>query len=167
MNNLVEQASQWLQSEACRSGNILERTIAVIACFRKYVVEEKTEICDNTGLSLSTIMGRIDQTESTIRQILSAFLRGNQQDALQKTHKMMQTMKFAVLSPGFPMYKCRENAKLFHFTKDYPMTNVILWAIRDTAYLGCRACTWVAHRIFAGRNWAERISVQQTTVATH
>ena len=43
MNNLVEQASQWLQSEACRSGNILERTIAVIACFRKYVVEEKTE----------------------------------------------------------------------------------------------------------------------------
>ena len=27
-------------------------------------------------------------------------------------------MKFAVLSPGFPMYKCRENAKLFHFTKD-------------------------------------------------
>ena len=118
MNNLVEQASQWLQSEACSSSNILERTIAVIACFRKYVVEEKTEICDNTGLSLSTIMGRIDQTESTIRQILSAFLRGNQQDALQKTHKMMQTMKFAVLSPGFPMYKCRENAKLFHFTKD-------------------------------------------------
>lgn len=118
MKNLVEQASQWLQSEACRSGNILERTIAVVACFRKYVVEEKTEICDNTGLSLSTIMGKIDQTESTIRQILSAFLRGNQQDALQKTHKMMQAMKFAVLSPGFPMYKCRENAKLFHFTKD-------------------------------------------------
>ena len=111
MNNLVKQASQWLQSEACRSGNILERTIAVVACFRKYVVEEKTEICDNTGLSLSTIMGRIDQTESTIR-------RGNQQDALQKTHKMMQAMKFAVLSSGFPMYKCRENAKLFHFTKD-------------------------------------------------
>ena len=77
MNNLVKQASQWLQSEACRSGNILERTIAVVACFRKYVVEEKMEICDNTGLSLSTIMGRIDQTESTIRQILSAFLRGN------------------------------------------------------------------------------------------
>ena len=118
MKNLVEQASQWLQSEACRSGNILERTIAVVACFRKYVVEEKTEICDNTGLSLSTIMGRIDQTESTIRQVLSAFLRGNQQNALQKTHKMMQAMKFAVLSPEFPMYKCRENAKLFHFTKD-------------------------------------------------
>ena len=56
MKNLVEQASQWLQSETCRSGNILERTIAVVACFRKYVVEEKTEICDNTGLSLSTIM---------------------------------------------------------------------------------------------------------------
>lgn len=118
MKNLVEQAATWLQSEACRSGNILERTNAVIVSFKKYVSDEKKEICDNTGLTLSTIMGKIDQTESTIRQILSAFLRGNQQDALQKTHKMMQSMKFATLSPGFPMYKCRENSKLFHFTKD-------------------------------------------------
>ena len=118
MKNLVEQAATWLQSEACRSGNILERTNAVIVSFKKYVSDEKKEICDNTGLTLSTIMGKIDQTESTIRQILSAFLRGTQQDALQKTHKMMQSMKFATLSPGFPMYKCRENSKLFHFTKD-------------------------------------------------
>ena len=77
MKNLVEQSATWLQSEACRSGNILERTNAVIVSFKKYVSDEKKEICDNTGLTLSTIMGKIDQTESTIRQILSAFLRGN------------------------------------------------------------------------------------------
>ena len=48
----------------------------------------------------------------------SGRIRGNQQDSLQKTHKMMQSMKFDKLNPGVPMYKCRENCKLFHYTKD-------------------------------------------------
>lgn len=118
MRNLVEQASNWLQSEACRSGSIVERTNAVVLAFRSYILEEKQEVCNNTGLPLSLIMDKIDTTDKLIRQILSAFLRGNQQDALQKTHKMMQSMKFDKMSPGVPMYKCRENSKLFHFLKD-------------------------------------------------
>lgn len=118
MKNLVEQAAAWLQSDVCRSGNIIERTNAVVSAFRSYILAEKVEICNNTGLTLSSIMGKIDTTEKTIRQILFAFLRGNQQDALQKTHKMMQSMRFDKLSPGFPMYKCRDNNKLFHYTKD-------------------------------------------------
>lgn len=118
MKNLVEQASNWLQSEACRLGSIVERTNAVVSAFRSYILEEKQEICDNTGLSLPLIMNKIDTTDRVIRQILAAFLRGNQQDALQKTHKMMQSMKFDKMSPGVPMYKCRENSKLFHFSKN-------------------------------------------------
>lgn len=118
MRNLVEQASNWLQSEACRSGSIVERTNAVVLAFRSYILEEKQEVCNNTGLPLPLIMDKIDTTDKLIRQILSAFLRGNQQDALQKTHKMMQSMKFDKMSPGVPMYKCRENSKLFHFSKD-------------------------------------------------
>lgn len=118
MNNLVEQAAEWLQSEACRSGNIIERTSAVISFFRSYIVGEKAEISANIGLSLAVTIKKIDETEKTIRQILAAFLRGNQQDALVKTHKMMQSMKFDILHPGVPMYKCRENSKLFHFSKD-------------------------------------------------
>ena len=118
MKNLVEQAAVWLQSEKCRSGNIIVRTNAVVTAFRSYIMEEKEEVCNNTGLTISSIMGKIDTTEKTIRQILSAFLRGNQQDALQKTHKMMQSMKFDKLNHGDPMYKCRENSKLFHYTKD-------------------------------------------------
>ena len=46
MKNLVEQAATWLQSEACRSGNILERTNAVIVSFKKYVSDEKKEISE-------------------------------------------------------------------------------------------------------------------------
>lgn len=118
MKNLIEQASNWLQSEKCRSGDIVVRTNAVVSAFRSYIIEEKQEICDKTGLSLSSILKEIESTNKTIRQILSAFLRGNQQDALQKTHKMMKSMKFDKMSPGIPMYKCRENSKLFHFTKD-------------------------------------------------
>ena len=118
MKNLVEQASNWLQSKACRSGSIIMRTNAVVSAFRLYILEEKQEVCDKTGLSLSSIMDIIDTTDKAIRQILSAFLRGNQQDALQKTHKMMQSMKFDKMSPGIPMYKCRENSRLFHFSKD-------------------------------------------------
>ena len=118
MKNLVEQASNWLQSEACRSGNIVERTNNVVSAFRSYILEEKKEVCENTGLSLFSITNKIDATAKTIRQILSAFLRGNQQDALLKTRIMMQSMKFDKMSPGTPMYKCRENTKLFHFSKD-------------------------------------------------
>ena len=118
MKNLVEQASNWLQPETCCSGSIVERTNAVVLAFRSYILEEKQEVCNNTGLPLSLIMDKIDTTDKLIRQILSAFLRGNQQDALQKTHKMMQSMKFDKMSPGVPMYKCRENSKLFHFSKD-------------------------------------------------
>ena len=43
MKNLVEQASNWLQSEACRSGNIVERTNNVVSAFRSYILEEKKE----------------------------------------------------------------------------------------------------------------------------
>jgi len=118
MKNLIEQASVWLQSDSCRSGSIIERTKAIITAFRLYVLTEKQEICDNTGLTLSLIINKINTTEKTICQILSAFLRGNQQDALQLTHKMMKSMKLDTISPGVPMYKCRENSKLFHFSKD-------------------------------------------------
>ena len=94
MKNLVEQSSLWLQSEKCRSGNIIERTQAVISAFRTYVLEEKEEVCANTGLSLTAIMSEIELTQKTILQILYAFLRGNQQDALQKTYKITKSMKF-------------------------------------------------------------------------
>ena len=112
MQNLEEQALQWLQSEVCRSGNIMGRTTAVIACFRKCVAEEKAEICDNTGVPLSSIVGKKDQTESAIWQILSVFLRGNQHDDLQKTHKMMRALRFAMSGPGFSMYKSRESSAI-------------------------------------------------------
>ena len=109
MKNLVEQSSLWLQSEKYSSNNIIERTQAVISAFKTYILEEKEEVCANTGLSVSAIMNEIEVTERTIRQILSAFLRGNQQDALQKTYKITKTMKFGILSTDVPMYKCREN----------------------------------------------------------
>lgn len=60
MKNLVEQANNWLQSEACRSGNIVERTNTVVSAFRSYILEEKKEVCENTGLSLSSITDKID-----------------------------------------------------------------------------------------------------------
>lgn len=118
MKNLVEQASVWLQSEACRSGNILERTAAVLSAFRSYINDNKDKITTNTGLSLPLIKQKIDDTDKSIRQILSAFLRGNHQDALELTRKMMKSMKMDKLPPGLPMYKCRENSRLFHLSKD-------------------------------------------------
>lgn len=118
MKNLVEKASTWLQSEVCRSGNILERTSAIISAFRSYVYEEKDEIIANTGLTFPLIKQKIEDTDKSIQQILSAFLRGNQQDALEMTRKLVKSMKMDKLSPNFPMYKCRENSRLFHLTKD-------------------------------------------------
>lgn len=118
MDNLIEQASQWLQSDSCSKGNILQRTEAIISAFRSYVMDAMREITSNTGLSEYAVLSKIDETEKKIRQILSAFMRGNQQDALRLTHEMMKAMKFDKLSPGIPLYKCRENSKLYHLSKD-------------------------------------------------
>lgn len=118
MKNLVEQASSWLQSENCRIGSIHKRTAAVISFFKSYVIDEKDEITSNINLTEHGVILKIDNTLKEINQILSAFLRGNQQDALQKTHNMMKAMKFDRFNPGQPLYKCRENGKLFHYTKD-------------------------------------------------
>lgn len=118
MLNLVEKASVWLQSEKCRSGNILERSSAVLSAFRSYLVENKEEIETNTGLIISEVLNKVNVTGNIIRQILSTFLRGNQFDALKKTHNMMKEMTFDTLSPGIPLYKCRENSRLFHLSKN-------------------------------------------------
>ena len=112
------QASRWLQSYACRSGNILDRTEAVIAKYRNYLTNNKEEIEHNTGLPFAAIQNRVIITHKTIRIILSSFLRGNQLDALQRTRMMMRTIKFDKFSFGTPLYKCRENSKLFHLSKD-------------------------------------------------
>lgn len=118
MRNLVEQASLWLQSEICRKGSIRERTAAVISAFRSYVVDQKDEISNNTGLSINIIIGKIDKTSKEIDKILSAFLRGNHLDAIQMTRSMMKNMKFEKFPPSITFYKSRENGRLFHYTKD-------------------------------------------------
>lgn len=118
MKNLVEQASKWLQSDECRTGSILKRTDAVISAFRSFVNEEQEEIVLNTGLTRSLIMQRIDDTDKRIRKILSAFLRGNHQDALAMTREMMKSMTMDRMKPGRPMYKCRENNRLFPLSKN-------------------------------------------------
>lgn len=118
MKNLVKQASIWLQSKECRSGSIVARTDAVISAFRTYIIEEEEEVCANTGLSIRVILNKIEDTAKTVRQILLAFLRGNQLDALERTRKMMKSMGFDIMSSGIPMYKSRENSKLFNFSID-------------------------------------------------
>lgn len=118
MQNLILEASKWLQSVPCREGSIVKRTSAVINCFREYVNRERTEIQSQTGLSYSQLTFQIDIASKTIKQILSAFLRGNHQDALQKTKDMVRSMKFETISTNIPMYKCRENSRQFHYSKD-------------------------------------------------
>ena len=61
---------------------------------------------------------KVDEEVKNIRQILVAFLRGNQWDALEKTYVMMRSMKFDLLKPGSPLYKCRENGRPFNYKQD-------------------------------------------------
>ena len=118
MQNLIHEASRWLQSDQCREGSIVKRTSAVVNRFREYVSRERVEIQSLTGLSQSQITFQIDIASKTIRQILSAFLRGNHQDALQKTKDLVRSMKFETISTNIPLYKCRENSRQFHYSKD-------------------------------------------------
>ena len=118
MKNLVEQASIWLRSDECNKGSILERTVALEMKYRDYLKEEKDEICLNTGLSYPLVLDRIEFLEKSIYKILTNFLHGKQQEALQETYKMMRSMKFDTLPIGIPLYKCRENERQYHYSED-------------------------------------------------
>ena len=118
MKNLVEQASTWLRSEECNKGSILERTAAVEMKYREYLKDEKDEICSNTELSYPLILSNIELLEKSINKIQTNFLHGKQQEALQETYKMMGSMKFDMLFQGTPLYKCRENERLYHYSND-------------------------------------------------
>ncbi len=118
MKNLVGQAAKWIQSDKYSSGNILERTISIIGCYRIYLEEEKDEIVQKTGLPFPLIMEKVVKSEEVIIQILSAFLGGNHQEALEMMRTFVQSMKMDILPPGMPLYKCRENSRLFHHPKE-------------------------------------------------
>ena len=118
MKNLIERAAKWLQAEQGRSGNVVERMSYVGVQFRNYLSDERDEILHNTRLKYGNAAKKVDDTIKAVRQIMVAFLRGNQGEALEKTYRLMQTMKFDQLMPGVPMYKCRENSKLYHYSKD-------------------------------------------------
>lgn len=118
MRNLVEQASEWLQSKSCREGSIIERTNYVINSFRSYVEAEMNEISANTGLSPNYILEKIDTTSKSLYRILSAYLRGNHHDAHKITREMVKSMKFDSIVKNIPLYKCRENNRQFLFSKD-------------------------------------------------
>lgn len=118
MRNLVEQASEWLQSKSCKEGSIIERTSNVIASFRSYVETEMNEISTNVHLSSSSILEMIDTTSKSIYKILSAYLRGNHHDAHRMTRDMVKSMRFDTIVTNVPLYKCRENTRQFLFSKD-------------------------------------------------
>lgn len=118
MKNLVEQASLWLKSDKCLNGSIVERTNHVVRCFRSYVESEQEEIIKETNLSLSIILDKVDTTAKTILKILSSYLRGNHYDALKMTRDLLRSMKYSQASTNIPLYKCRENGRMVHFTKD-------------------------------------------------
>lgn len=117
MRNLVEQAAKWLQDDKKSSGSILERTTSIISCYRTYLEEEKDEIVMKTGLPISTIMDKVGQSEKEIIRILSAFLGGNHQEALESTRTFVLSMNMDILPYKIPLYKCRENNKLFPYPK--------------------------------------------------
>lgn len=118
MKNLVEQASRWLQSDECNKGSILERTAAIEQKYRQYLQEEKDEICVITGLSYSFILDMITILENSICKIQTSFLHGKQQEALQESYEMTRSMKFDMLHVGIPLYKSRENERLYLYGKD-------------------------------------------------
>lgn len=118
MQNLVQQATKWLQSESCREGSIIARTEYVINSFRSYVEAKIEKVSEKTGLSAGMILKKIDSTSKAIQNILSAYLRGNHHDAHRMTRDLVKAMDFDMLLPGTPLYKCRENDRQILFSKD-------------------------------------------------
>lgn len=118
MENLIKEASNWLQDEACLHGAIQDRTRAVLTSFQLYLKSNKEEIEHVTGSLLEELLKEVNVCKTDVGTILNAFLRGDQYIALKTTQTLIEKLGTKTVNTGLRLYKARKGETNYLFAKE-------------------------------------------------
>ncbi len=126
MDNLITEASSWLQDPVCKKGSIQERTKAVLLKFKDYINRNKVEVERDTGVSTKVIYEEIKKCQDSFAAIINAYLNGVHYIAIASAKTFIAEMNPITLLKGEILYKARESHsnylyeqhELFHIPYD-------------------------------------------------
>lgn len=118
MDNLLIEASSWLQDPRCRVGSIQERTNCILSFFKNYLRRNKSELEKKTGVSVNNLINEVNKSKTIFGAIISAYLKGVHHIAITSANSFVKNLDPVVLKPGARLYKARGSQSNFLYSKD-------------------------------------------------
>lgn len=118
MNNLIVEASNWLRSDECTKGSVLERTQGVLKCFKDYLRKNRDELESLTGETIKDLVNIVVTSQTVFGTIISSYLRGVHYIAVTSTQSFIKDISTSVLPKGARLYKARAAESNYRFTQD-------------------------------------------------
>lgn len=118
MDNLIQEASNWLQSDSCRKGSVSERTQALLLFFKDYLRRNKEELEVLTGNTVKELVNIVLTCQTVFGTIINSYLRGVHHIAVTSTQSFIKDMDSSLLPAGARLYKARPAESNYLFSSD-------------------------------------------------
>lgn len=118
MDNLIIQASSWLQDPECKKGSVHDRTQSVLKLFKDYLRSNKEELQIITGKDIKDLINEVVACQNVFGQIIVAYLRGAHYIAIRTANTFIKGVDPSTLPAGARLYKARESSSNYLFCKD-------------------------------------------------
>ena len=118
MDNLITEASSWLQDTICTTGSIQERTQGVLSKFKDYIRRNKNDMEKDTGVGMKKLIAEVDKCQNVFGSIISAYLKGVHYIAIKSSKSFLEDMSPISLSASARLYKARESHSNYQYNKD-------------------------------------------------
>ena len=118
MDNLIEQASSWLQDSICKTGAIQDRTQCVLKKFKNYLRNNKDELQAITGMDIKDLINEVVACQNVFGQIIVAYLRGAHYIAIHTANTFIKGFDPFLLTARARLYKARESSSNYLFGKE-------------------------------------------------
>ncbi len=118
MNNLIAEASIWLQDPICNTGSIQERTYGVLSKFKEYIKNNRADLEKDTGSTTKELINEVSKCQTVFGSIISAYLKGVHYIAITSAKSFLHGLNTNPMPIGVRLYKARESKSNYLFKKD-------------------------------------------------
>lgn len=118
MDNLIIQASSWLQSDDCRVGSIQDRTQSVLKRFKDFLRNNKEELFELTGVEVSELINEVVSCQTVFGAIVSSYLKGVHYMAIGTAKKFIKELIPFSMAEGARLYRARASKSNYLYGRD-------------------------------------------------
>lgn len=118
MDNLIIQASSWLQDPVCKTGSVQDRTQGILKKFKDYLRSNKDELLGITGNDIKELINEVVICQNVFGQIIVAYLRGVHYISIQTANSFIKGVNPIFLPKGARLYKARESSSNYLYSKE-------------------------------------------------